>query len=80
VIRGDLGQCGLDGGSVDLGFVACIANDLAWDRVTDTSADPNPNCDAWPVVFYLARNPTDPDYGAATGGQRRDVMSGTPCP
>lgn len=80
VIRGDLGQCGFDGGSVDLGAVACVANDLAWDRVTDTSADPNADCDSVPVVFYLAMKTTDSDYGAATGGQRRDVMSGMPCP
>jgi hypothetical protein len=81
VIRGDLGQIRIVDGSVDLGRVACVAENLTWDRVTDLSADPNPACDKVPALFYLGRDTGDLDFGSASSGQPRDEMSpNPPCP
>ena len=81
VIRGDLGQVGFDATSVDLGRVACVAGSLGWDRVTDTSADPDPSCDDLPGVFFLAKPSADTDFGAASTGELRDLMDPDPaCP
>jgi hypothetical protein len=81
VIRGDASQLQILGGSVDLGRVACLAHQYPWDRVEDPSADPNPACDAVPVVFYLARESGDPGFGSASGGETRDTTQpDPPCP
>jgi hypothetical protein len=81
VIGGSLGHVQITGGSVDLGPVACVQGGLAWDRVTEWSADPDRTCDPSPVRFYLARNSGDPDFGAASSGEPRDVMDPIPpCP
>jgi hypothetical protein len=74
VIRGDLGQLQFSGGSVDLGRVTCVEDDLVWDQVTDVSGDPSPACDPVPAVFYLAKDATATDFGAASSGERRDMM------
>lgn len=68
-------------GHVDLGPVECVEGGLDWDRVTDHSVNPNPRCEAVPVLFYLGKNTADPDYGAASSGERRDTMDPDPaCP
>jgi hypothetical protein len=80
VIRGDLEQVSIAGGSVDLGPVACVADSLAWDRVTDLSADPNPECNQ-SITLFLARDGGDPDFGSASTGEPRDTMTpNPPCP
>ena len=80
VIRGFTSQLNIAGGSVDLGAVVCVAGNLAWDRVTDLSADPNPACND-PAVFYLAKDSSAADYGAASSAERRDTMNPDPaCP
>jgi len=81
VIRGDLGQVGFDAASVDLGRVACVAGNHGWDRVTDNSADPDPSCDDFPAVFFLAKPAADADFGAASTGELRDIIDPDPaCP
>jgi hypothetical protein len=80
VIRGDLEQMAVAGGSVDLGPVECVAGGLTWDRATDLSPDPNPQCNP-SVVFFLARHTGASDFGTATGGEPRDTMDPSPpCP
>jgi hypothetical protein len=81
VIRGNLDEVAFSGGSVDLGPVGCVEGGLIWDRVTDWSPDPNYDCHVTPVVFYLARNAGDPDFGSASSGEPRDTMvPDPPCP
>ena len=41
VIRGKLKLVRMVDGAVDLGPVECVAGDLAWNRVTDSSPDPS---------------------------------------
>jgi hypothetical protein len=81
VIRGRLVQVVIAGGSVDLGDVDCIEGGLDWDRVTDSSPNPNPSCEAEPVRFYLGKNTGDADFGTASSGEPRDTMNPDPaCP
>jgi hypothetical protein len=81
VIRGQLDQLQLAGGHVDLGDVACVDGGLAWDRVSDYSLNPVPRCVEVPVLFFLGKNSGDPDFGAASSGELRDVMNPDPvCP
>ncbi len=81
VIRGRLGALQFAAGHVDLGPVDCVQGGLDWDRVTEVSVNPNPKCEAIPVLFYLAKNTGAGDYGTASGGEPRDVMSPEPaCP
>ncbi len=77
LIRGSLGELRLSGGSVDLGSVECVSGGaLQVDRITEMSANPCPG--AW---FYLARHVGDPNFGTASTGEPRDVMSSDPpCP
>jgi len=81
VIRGELAQVGAVGGSIDLGNLDCVGDDVAWDRVTDLSADPTNECDGTPALFYLARNDGASDYGNSSSGEPRDIMNpDPPCP
>jgi len=81
VIRGELAQIGALGGSIDLGDVACVGDDVAWDRVTEWSANPTSQCGGTPVLFYLARDDGESDFGNASSGDPRDVMNpDPPCP
>lgn len=57
--------------SVDLGRVGCVASELEIDRVTDESQDPG----AAQASFFLARRTSSIDFGAASDGRARDVMS-----
>ena len=80
VIRGDVEHVTIVGGSVDLGPVECVASLLAGDRVTDLSADPNPECNR-SITMYLARETGDPDFGSSSTGEPRDTMApNPPCP
>jgi len=78
VIRGK--QCGLGLspaiGVVDLGTVQCLYNDAATDTFEDASPDDD---DCFMLWFYLIRQSTDPDYGLASGANRRVPSSGG-CP
>jgi hypothetical protein len=74
VIRGDVGQLGFTSGSVDLGRVQCYPSLLA-DRFTDSSADPDLACDDTPIVFYLVKEDGDADFGTASSGEARDIMT-----
>lgn len=81
VIRGAVGKLAINGASVDLGPVACVDGNLAWDRVTDLSADPNPACERNPASYYLARDPAAADFGSASTGEPRDLTDPDPaCP
>ena len=81
VIRGDLGRLEIVGSQVDLGDVACVAGGLDWDRVSDYSLNPNPRCVDVPGLYYLGRNVGGSDFGAASSGEPRDLMSPDPvCP
>ena len=52
-----------------------------WDRTTDTSADPDPSCNDFPGVFFLAKPTADSDFGAASTAELRDIMDPDPaCP
>ncbi len=80
-IRGRLSEVAFSSGSVDLGAVTCIAPNHPWDRATDASANLDPKCETVPVLFYLGKNRPADDYGAASSGERRDVMTPDPaCP
>jgi hypothetical protein len=80
VIRGNVAELQIVGGSVDLGEVDCVAGTLVWDRVTELSGNGNPACND-PVGFYLARETGSADFGAASSGEPRDVMApDPPCP
>jgi parallel beta-helix repeat protein len=80
VIRGILDRLQITGGSCDLGPVECVDGFLAWDRVTDWSRNANPACNET-GMFYLARDDGDPDFGSASTGEPRDVMTPpNPCP
>ena len=69
-----------EAGSCDLGPVECVDGFLAWDRVTDWSRNANPACNET-GMFYLARDDGDPDFGSASTGEPRDVMTPpNPCP
>jgi hypothetical protein len=81
VVRGELVQIAVVGGSIDLGNLACVGDDLAWDRVTDLSADPTNQCGGTPCLFYLARNDGASDFGNSSSGEPRDIMDpDPPCP
>jgi hypothetical protein len=81
VIRGGLGNLQFAGGHVDLGEVQCVQGALDQDRVTDSSLNPSPRCVSKPVLFYLGMNSGDTDYGFASTGESRDVMTPDPtCP
>ncbi len=81
VIRGTVASLHFAGSSVDLGPVKCVASELAWDRVTENSAKPNPRCDDLASLFFLARNTGSAEFGSASSGESRDVMDPTPpCP
>jgi hypothetical protein len=81
VIRGELGQVTFAGGSVDLGDVSCVTGGLDWDRVTESSLNPDPKCEPFPVQFYVGKNSADPDFGSASTGEPRDVTNPDPvCP
>ena len=81
MIRGHLGEVQVAAGHVDLGAVACVQGGLDWDRVTDVSVNPNPKCQPMPVLYYLAKNTGGADYGTASSGEPRDVMTPDPaCP
>jgi len=80
-IRGELVQVGVAGGSIDLGAVACVGDNVIWDRVTDLSANPAVQCGGTPVLYYLARNDGASDFGSSSSGEPRDVMDpNPPCP
>ena len=80
VVRGDVGRLRIVGSQVDLGQVSCVAGAISWDRVTDTSARPNSACSEL-AHFYLARDTGSADFGAASGGEPRDIMNpDPPCP
>ncbi len=82
VLRGRTEQLAFDSGSVDLGEVICVGGSVAWDRITNTSVNPNPRCGER-AVFFLARNTGDTDFGhaSAPGNEPRDVMNPDPvCP
>ena len=81
MIRGQVSQLQFSGSSVDLGNVACVEGGLDWDRVTDVSANPNPECNDT-VLYFLARDSGAGDFGSADpGGEPRDVMDPDPvCP
>ncbi len=80
VIRGELAQVVATGGSIDLGNVACVGDDVAWDRVTDLSANPTGVCDT-PIIFFLARNDGASDFGTSSSAEPRDIMNpDPPCP
>ena len=78
VIRGDLAQVLFDGIHVDLGSVACVEGDLAWDRVGDSLLNPIARCVTQPAGFFLGKNSGDADYGVASSGEWRDVMDPDP--
>jgi hypothetical protein len=77
-IRGQLGSLSFLSGSVDLGAVECVAASHPWDRVTDSSLNPNPRCEPVPALFYLTKSAAEADYGAASSGERRDTMNPNP--
>jgi hypothetical protein len=78
VVRGDLTQLQFDGIHVDLGSVTCVEGGLGWDRVTDHLLNPIPRCATMPARFFLGKYSTDPDFGAASTGEWRDVMDPDP--
>jgi hypothetical protein len=81
VIRGEVEQLQIVGGQVDLGTVSCVEGSLDWDRVTDYSLNPNPRCVEMPLLYFVARNEGDPDFGLASDGEPRDLMDpDPPCP
>ena len=63
MIRGELAQVGVVGGSIDPGNVACVGDNVTLDRVTDLSADPSTECGGTACLIYLARNDGDSDFG-----------------
>jgi hypothetical protein len=74
VLRGTVEQLQFAEGSVDLGQVNCVADDIAWDRVTDLSTDRDPACNAEVAVYYLSKYSTDASYGTASSGEPRNTM------
>ena len=81
VIRGSTRALQFNGGSVDLGDVACVSNNLTLDRVTDLSPSPNLTCND-PGHFFLVRDEGAANFGtSAPGGEVRDLMNPVdPCP
>jgi hypothetical protein len=80
VIRGNVSDLLIGGGSVDLGNVECVAGALIWDRVTEQARNVNPACND-PLNYYLARDTGAADFGAASSTEPRDVMTpDPPCP
>jgi hypothetical protein len=80
-LRGRIDGLTIGTGHVDLGAVDCVAGAHPWDRVTDWSLNPNPRCDSLPALFYLGKYTSDGDYGVASTGEPRDVMTPDPvCP
>jgi hypothetical protein len=80
LIRGNVSELQIAGGSVDLGEVDCVAGDLSWDRVTELARNVNPLCND-PLNYYLARESSAGDFGSASSSEPRDVMSpDPPCP
>jgi hypothetical protein len=78
LIEGDLSALSFSGGSVDLGTARCVGGTIEVDRVMDLSPTPESGTGS----FYLSRDTlTEIDFGAASSGERRDVVVvDEPCP
>ncbi len=80
ILQGNLLTLRFDAGSVDLGEVGCVADNVPWDRYTDTAAAPNPAC-ASVQPFYLVRGVGAGTWGSASSGEPRDRSDPDPaCP
>jgi hypothetical protein len=81
VIRGELVQVVAVSGSIDLGNVACVGDNVAWDRVNDLSANPTQVCGGSQVLFYLVKNDGASDFGDSSLSEPRDTTTpDPPCP